>query len=164
MKNFTNYINKIILSKIIIINYCLIFSLSANASGFIFFWKPLVIDNDLVLSKTGTEIFTKNLSAFDFKIPISDDYINKFALSTDQEGASTQKAEKKSIAENIKINFLMSDSLMIDKNQIYSDRDDEKISKIIDALTSLIYDDSKHKSLETIGRIIEPHINFYFEF
>jgi hypothetical protein len=28
----------------------------------------------------------------------------------------------------------------------------------------LIYDDTKIKSLETIGKIIEPQINFYFKF
>ena len=53
---------------------------------------------------------------------------------------------------------------MDDKYKIYSDSDDEKISKFINAMTSLIYDDSKIKSLETIGKIIEPQINFYFEF
>jgi hypothetical protein len=31
-------------------------------------------------------------------------------------------------------------------------------------MSSLIYRDSKIKSLETMGKIIEPQINFYFEF
>jgi hypothetical protein len=160
MKYFTNYINKIILSIIIII-YCLTFSLLVNASGFIFQWEPLFVDNDLALSNTGKKDFIKNSSIFDLKIPISDDYMDTFVLSKNHEGASTQKTENKSIP---KINFSLAYGLMDNKSQIYSNSDDKQISNFINAITSLIYDDSKLKSLETIGSIIEPHINFYFEF
>ena len=155
------HINKIITPEIIIIISCLICTVSANASGFIFHWEPLVVANDLALSSTGKKDFIKNSSIFDLKIPISDDYMDTFALSTNQEGSSTQKTENKSIP---KINFSLAYGLMDNKSQIYSNSNDKQISNFINAITSLIYDDSKFKSLETIGKIIEPQINFYFEF
>lgn len=153
------YIKKIIVPEIIIIISCLIFTLSANAAGFIFHWEPLVIANDLALSNTGKKDFIKNSSIL--KIPISDDYMDPFVLSTNHEGASTQKTENKSIP---KINFSLAYGFMDNKSQIYSNSDDKQISNFINAITSLIYDNSKFKSLETIGKIIEPQINFYFEF
>jgi len=53
---------------------------------------------------------------------------------------------------------------MTNSHEMHTYSDDEQISKFIDSMTSLIYDNSKIKSLETIGKIIEPQINFYFEF
>ncbi len=47
---------------------------------------------------------------------------------------------------------------------MYANSDDEQVSKMINAMSSLIYSDSKIKSLETMGKIIEPQVNFYFEF
>lgn len=155
------YIKKIIAQEIIMIISCLIYTVPANAAGFIFHWEPLFVDNDLALSNTGTgkKDFIKNSSFL--KIPISDDYMDTFALSANQEGSSTQKTENKSIP---KINFALAYGFMDNKSQIYSNSDDKQISNFINAITSLIYDNSKFKSLETIGKIIEPQINFYFEF
>jgi hypothetical protein len=158
------YLKKITVPDIIIIISCLIFTVSANASGFIFYWEPFVVNNDLALSNTGEKDFIKNSSIFDLKIPIANEYIDKFALSANQMGTSTQKTENKSIPENIKINFSLAYSLVDNKSKIYSNSDDKQISNFINAITSLIYDDSKFKSLETIGKIIEPQINLYFEF
>jgi hypothetical protein len=50
------------------------------------------------------------------------------------------------------------------RDKTYTNSDDEQVSIIINAMKSLIYNDSKIKSLETIGKIIEPQVNFYFEF
>ncbi|MBN1365049.1 MAG: hypothetical protein JW976_09625 [Syntrophaceae bacterium] len=123
-----------------------------------------MIDNDLVLGNKETKNTIKNLSVSDLKIPIPDSYIDKFALSTNQESVSTKETGKKSIADNIKINFSLTNNIMNNKTQIYSEGDDEQISKLIKAMTSLIYNDSRTESLEIIGEIIEPQINFYFEF
>ena len=49
-------------------------------------------------------------------------------------------------------------------DEAYANSDDKQASKIINTMTSLFYEDSKIKSLETIGKIIEPQINFYFTF
>jgi hypothetical protein len=158
------YLKKITVPDIIIIISCLIFTVSANASGFIFRWEPFVVNNDLALSNTGKNDFIKNSSILDLKIPIANDYIDKFALSANQKDTSTQKTENKSIPKNIKINFSLADSLVDNKPKIYSNSDDKQISNFINAITSLIYDDAKFKSLATIGKIIEPQINLYFEF
>jgi hypothetical protein len=53
---------------------------------------------------------------------------------------------------------------MPDRYEKYTNSEDEQLSKITNAMTSLIYGDSKIKSLETIGKIIEPQVNLYFEF
>ena len=50
------------------------------------------------------------------------------------------------------------------KDEAYANSDDKQVSKFITAMTALIYDDSKIKSMETVGKIIEPQINFYFKF
>jgi hypothetical protein len=50
------------------------------------------------------------------------------------------------------------------KDEAYANSDDKQVSKFIDAATSFIYDDSKIKSVETMGKIIEPQIKFYFSF
>ena len=66
--------------------------------------------------------------------------------------------------ENIKLKISTTDRLMTNIPEKHSNIDDEKISNFINAVSSLIYNDSKTKSLENIGIIIEPQINFYFEF
>ncbi len=53
---------------------------------------------------------------------------------------------------------------MMTRDQTYTNSNDEQVSIIINAMRSLIYGDSKIKSLETIGKTVEPQVNFYFEF
>jgi hypothetical protein len=160
MKN----IKKIITSEMFIIISCLTFTISASASGFIFQWEPLAVDNNLVLNHSGKDVFINNFTFHDFNIPVSDDSLNKFVLSEGQDSLSIQKKGKKVMPENIKINFSSTLILETDKYPIYFTSEDKQISEFVNALTSLIYDDSKSKSLETIGKIIEPQIQFYFEF
>ncbi len=50
------------------------------------------------------------------------------------------------------------------KDEAYANSDDQQVSKIINTMTSLFYEDSKFESLETLGKTIEPQINFYFTF
>ena len=67
--------------------------------------------------------------------------------------------------ENIKnLDFFQEDTFTTNRHDLHSHSDNEQISKLTDSLTSLIYDNSKIKSLETTGKIIEPQINFYFKF
>jgi hypothetical protein len=158
------YMKIIIVLKIIIIIACLTVVASASASGFIFNWEYFIVDKDLLLGNPGKKVYIDNSPIADLNVPIFDDSKDIFSLSADQNNVSTPKAEKKSVLENIKINLSPASMLMMNRHEIYSNSDDEQISKFIKSLTSLIYDDSKIKSLETMGKIIEPQINFYFEF
>jgi hypothetical protein len=158
------YIKKLIGLKIIIIISCLTVVATANAAGFIFNWQPFVANADLALKSPGKEVFINNLSVADINLPTRYDSRDIFSLTPDQNNYSTPKAEKNSALGNIKITFSPESTFMATRKATYANSDDEQISKFINAMTSLIYDDSKIKSLETMGKIIEPQINFYFEF
>ncbi len=157
------YVKKIIGLKIIIIIYCLAVTTSVNASGFVFNWQPFVVDADLSLKSPNKEILIKK-SVTDISTFIGEESRDVFSSSTGQNNVSAPKSEKKSMSENIKISVFQTDTFITDRHEIYSHSDDEQISKLATSLTSLIYDDSKIKSLETIGKRIEPQINFYFKF
>jgi hypothetical protein len=159
-----NYVKKIIGLNIIIIISCLTIISSAVADGFIFDWKLFIADADLALKSTNREIPINNSSAAEIKALISEDSRNIFPLSSDQDNVSTPKPEKKSVLKNIKISLFQADTFMSNSHLTRTYSDDEQISKLTDSLTSLIFDNSKIKSLETIGKIIEPQINFYLEF
>ncbi|MGD0168885.1 MAG: hypothetical protein ABSE54_04085 [Smithella sp.] len=156
-------VKKIIGLKIIIIS-CLAVATSANSSGFVFNWQPFAVDADLSLKSSKREILIKNSSVTDLSALISEDQGDVLSSSADQNNVSAPKSEKKSMLENIKISGFQVDTFMMNRYDLYSHRDDEQISKLTDSLTSLIYDNSKIKSLETIGKTIEPQINFYFKF
>jgi hypothetical protein len=155
---------KIIGFKIIIITFCLTAAASANASGFIFNWDLFVVNPALSLGKTGNEVLVKDLSISDVSMPITTDSREAFSLPSNQNNVSTPSLEKKSVLENIKLNFSPASEFMPNRREMYPHSDDEQISKLMNAVTSFIYDDSKIRSLENIGRIIEPQINFYFKF
>jgi hypothetical protein len=118
----------------------------------------------LALGKTGKEVLVKDLSISDVDLPIAKDPGEALSLPSNQNDLSTPGREKKSVLENIKLNFSPANEFMPNKHERYTNSDDEQISKLMNAVISLIYDDSKIRSLENIGRIIEPQINFYFEF
>jgi hypothetical protein len=150
--------------KVIIIISCLTSVAPTNAAGFIFNWQPFVVNTDLALSSPGKEILIKDFSVADIKMPTRDDSRDIFSLTPDQNNDSTPKAEKKSALSNIKITLSPASTFMMTRDKTYTNSDDEQVSIIINAMKSLIYSDSKIKSLETIGKIIEPQVNFYFEF
>jgi hypothetical protein len=152
---------------IIIIIFSLTAVASANAAGFIFNWQPFVANADLALkspSKPSKEVLIKDSAVADISIPISKESRDIFSLTPDQNNYSTPKAEKKTAPSNIKITLSPASKFMTGRDEMYTNSDDEQASRIIKATISLIYGDSKIKSLETIGKIIEPQINFYFEF
>jgi hypothetical protein len=155
---------KLIGLKIIIIVFSLTIVAQANASGFIFNWQPFVVNADLALKSPRREVLIKNLSVADIDMPISGDSRYIFSSSPDQNSDSTLKPEKKSALGNIKITFSPESTFMTNRDETYAKSDDEQVSKIINAMSSLIYSDSKIKSLETIGKIIEPQVNLYFKF
>jgi uncharacterized protein (DUF2147 family) len=136
----------------------------ASASGFIFDWQLFIANPDLALDNPNKKIFIKDLSATDISISASVDSRDIFSLSPDQNNDSTPKSEKKSSLSKVKIIIFGDNTFMPTKDEAYANSDDKQISKFINAMTALIYDDSKNKSLETIGKIIEPQINFYFSF
>jgi hypothetical protein len=150
--------------KIIIIIYCLTAAAAANSAGFVFNWQPFLVNADLALKSPRREVLIKNLSVADIDMPISGDSRYIFSSSPDQNSDSTLKPEKKSALGNIKITFSPESMFITTRDETYAKSDDEQVSKIINAMSSLIYSDSKIKSLETIGKIIEPQVNFYFKF
>ena len=158
------YIIKIIGLKIIIIIFCLTIVAPANAAGFIFNWQPFVVNADLFLGSSSKKILIKDLSAADINMPTRDDSRDTFSLTPDQNNDSTPKADKKSAPGNVKITLFQASTFMMTRDKTYTNSNDEQVSIIINAMTSLIYGDSKIKSLETIGKSIEPQVNFYFEF
>jgi hypothetical protein len=158
------YFKIIIGLKIIITIFCLIVAVPANAAGFIFNWQPFVVDSDLALGSPSKEILIKDLSVSDINMPTRNDSKDMFSLTPDQNNYLSLKAEKKSAPSNIKILLSPASTFMTARDKMYTNSDDEQVSKIINAMTSLIYGDSKIKSLETMGKIIEPQVNFYFEF
>jgi hypothetical protein len=155
---------KLIGLKIIIILSGLTVVVPANAAGFIFNWQPFVVNADLALKSPGKEVFINNLSVADIKMPTR--YASKdiFSLTPDQNNYSTPKAEINPAPGNIKITLSPASKFITTRDETYAKSDDEQISRFINAMSSLIYGDSKIKSLETMGKIIEPQINFYFEF
>ena len=150
--------------KIIITIFCLTIAAPANAAGFIFNWQPFVVNADLALKCPRREVLIKNLSVADIDMPVSIDSRYIFSSSPDQNNDSTSKAEKKSAPGNIKVILFPENTFITTRGKTYANSDDEQVSKIINAMSSLIYSDSKIKSLEAIGKIIEPQINLYFEF
>lgn len=144
--------------------FCLTLAAHANAAGFIFNWQPFVVDAELALINPRREVLMKDLSVADINMPIRDEFKDTFSLTPDQNNYLIPKAGKKSAQGNIKILLSPASTFMTTRDQMYANSDDEQLSKMINALSSLIYSDSKIKSLETMGKIIEPQINFYFEF
>ena len=158
------YMKKLIGLKLIIIISYLTIVVPASASGFIFDWRLFVTNPDLALGSSSKEISIKDSSAADMNIPASVDSKDIFSLTPDQNNDSTPKSEKKSALSKVKINFFGDNTFMPTKDEAYANSDDKQVSKFITAMTALIYDDSKIKSMETVGKIIEPLINFYFKF
>ena len=158
------YIKKLIGLKLIIIISYLTIVVPASAAGFIFNWQPFVINADLFLGSPSKKILIKDLSAADINMPTRDDTKDIFFLTPDQNNDSTPKSEKKYALSKVKINFFGDNTFMPTKDEAYANSDDKQVSKFITAMTALIYDDSKIKSMETVGKIIEPQINFYFKF
>ena len=162
------YMKKLIGLKLIIIISYLIIVAPAGAAGFIFDWQLFVADPDLALGSPGREISikdsSKDSSVADINIPASVDSKDIFSLFPDQNNDSTLKSEKKSALSKVKINFFGDNTFMPTKDEAYANSDDKQVSKFVNAVTSFIYDDSKIKSVETMGKIIEPQIKFYFSF
>jgi hypothetical protein len=157
-------IKKLIGLKVIIIVSFLASVVSASAAGFIFSWQPFVADINLVLDTLDKKALLKKIYITDISTPISEDSRDMLPLSADQNNIPTPKPEKKFLPDNIKFTFYQTNAFLPDRYEKYTNSDDEQLSKITNAMTSLIYGDSKIKSLETIGKIIEPQVNFYFEF
>ena len=151
------------LQLVIIISY-LIMVVPASASGIILNWHLFAANPDLVLDNPNKKILIKNLSATDISVPASVDSRDIFSLFSDQDNDSTPKSGKKATLSKVKIIFFRKNTFMPTNDEAYANSDDKQVSKIINTMTSLFYEDSKIKSLETMGKIIEPQINFYFTF
>jgi hypothetical protein len=158
------YIKKIIELKIIIIIFYLTIATPASAAGFVFNWEPFFVDVDLAIGNPSREVLIKDLSATDINMLTLYDFRDVYSLTPDQNKYSTMKTEIKSVPDNIKVILFPANTFITPRDKTYTNSDDEQVSRIINAMTSLIYGNSKIKSLETIGKIIEPQINFYFEF
>jgi len=160
------YIKILFAQSIIVIIGFLILVSSVNADGFIFDWEPFIVSADLAFKNPEDKTPVRKSFIDDMEKSIFKDSRSTFPLSTDQDNISTPKSESTSLIKNIKISFFQVDAFTTNNHEThaYSSNDDEQISKLINSMTSLIFENSKNKSLETIGKIIEPQINFYFEF
>ncbi|HNQ66512.1 MAG TPA: hypothetical protein PK842_11125 [Smithella sp.] len=136
-------------------------SLPAYSSGFIFQWKTFVLDYDLLMAAPDQ---TPKQPAPVFQIPLPETYMDRFELSESLKEPSPKEPEKKTVLPNIKLRFKVTDFPENNKNEALFNRNDEQVSKFVDAVSSLIYNNEKINSLESIGKIIEPQINFFFEF
>ncbi|MBP9013026.1 MAG: hypothetical protein KBG22_05410 [Smithella sp.] len=158
------YFVQIILCTVIGIIFLTLAS-TVKASGFIFNWKPFVIEKDLFTDVVAGKNTFQDLSHFDAYGKKDNASLNNLdALEPDKIRPSKQNSENSSLWKNIKINLSASKKLMVNAPEQRPDPDDNQISDFLNAMTDLIYDDSKIKTLENIGIIIEPQINFYFEF
>lgn len=137
---------------------------SAGAAGFIFSWQPFVADIHLVLNDPAKKVLVKDIYADNIITGISEDFRDMLLSSADQDSLSAQKSKNKFLPDNIKFTFYQTSTFMPDKFEKYTNNDDEQLSQVVNAMTSLIYGESKIKSLETIGKIIEPQVNIYFKF
>ena len=155
---------KLIGLKLIIIISYLIIVVPVSASGIILNWQLFVANPDLASDSPNKKFLIEDLSAADISMPVSVDSRDIFSLFPDQNNDSTPKSEKKATLSKVKIIFFGKNTFMPTNDEAYANSDDKQVSKIINAMTSLFYEDSKIKSLETIGKTIEPQINFYFTF
>jgi hypothetical protein len=148
-----------------IIIFAIFTSTAAYSSGFIFHWEPFKVDKDLFFISQGEKSDAGELPMSDLHAAVPEDKVTDIlGLSSEKDSTAVQKPEKKSFLDKIKIKISPADNVTVDKQKIYTNSDEEQISKFIDAMTTLIYNDKKIESLETIGKIIEPSINLYFEF
>jgi len=93
-------------------------------------------------------------------------YTDRFGASASLPEPSPKETEQDSVLSNIKVRFKATDlpENRKKRKRLYNRNDEQNIKNFVDAVSSLIYDDSKFESMETIGKIIEPQINFFFEF
>ncbi|MDI6743001.1 MAG: hypothetical protein QMD11_09705 [Smithella sp.] len=143
---------------------CVTMMSTAYASGYIFDWEPFTADKSLVSDTADNKSFINDSPLLDLYISGFDNFYYGDLLSDDRENSFNQKNERSSWMGNIRINLSPSFTISDDRYKIYADNDEAQASKYIDAMTALIYDDSKIKSLETIGKMVGPQIRFYFEF
>jgi hypothetical protein len=138
---------------------------TVNAAGFTFNWKPFVIEKDFSADVVPEKSAIQDLSYFSVKENIFDVYLKTGdALEEDQGRPSETEAVNQALWKNIKIKLYASKKLMANAPEQRPDTEDKHLSDFLDAVTDLIYDDSKLKTLGNIGTLIEPQINFYFEF
>lgn len=158
MKHINNIVKLVTICSVMFI-----LTAPVHASGYIFDWQPFTVEESLVSDSADDKPFIKDSSLSDFNISVADNLYHVDLFSDDTGISSDQKSEKRSWMENIRINFSPAYS-NDDRYKIYADSDEEQMSKFIDAISALIYDDSRIKSLETLGKVVGPQIRFYFEF
>lgn len=137
---------------------------SLKASGFMVDWQPFTVDERLFSGQSGKKIFTEDYSLSDFSISITDD-IHRFDPAFDDKKMSFHAAkEKRTFWDKMRISILTAAPIRNEQHKLPYDAEEEQVSRFINAISSLIYDDSKIRSLGTIGKMLEPQIKFYFEF
>lgn len=135
------------------------------ASGFIFNWKPFVVEKNLAADLVEEKTSFFDMSRPDAKPSFDDMYFDRHVLSAGrQDDASELKTDDASFWKFIKINFSASKHLTANAPEKNPVTEEKQISDFLNAVNSIIYDDAKIKSLENIGTLFEPQINFYFEF
>jgi hypothetical protein len=157
-------IHNIVQLAIIFSVMCVITISTAYASGYIFDWEPFTNNKGLVSDSADDKSFINDSPLSDLRISISDNFYYDDLFVDDTEYSFDQKNEVRSWMEKTRINLSPSFNISDERHKIYADSDEAQASKFVDAMVALIYDDSKIKSLETIGKMVGPQIRFYFEF
>ena len=136
---------------------------SAGATGFIFNWTPFAIDKNLELN-TEDSSFSNQPSKFLPDYTVSFDEASRPFLDETNNRKSADITGGKSIWDNVKIVFSPTSEDQDKRNYFHDVYADKQVSRFLNSLQALIYSDEKIKSLEEIGKVIQPQINFYLEF
>lgn len=136
---------------------------SAGATGFIFNWTPFAIDKTLELH-TDDSPFSNQPSKFLPNNIVFFEEANRPFLHEINHEKSADIAGKKSIWDNVKIVFSPASEDQDKRNHFHDVYADKQVSRFLDSLQAFIYSDKKIQSLEEIGKVIQPQINFYLEF
>jgi hypothetical protein len=98
------------------------------------------------------------------KLTIRTEIEKKFSTEFSDNIDTTSFDKKESKLGRLKIGFSQVTDFSKKGDELYSTSDDKFTSKIVKTLPSLFMSNSKGQSLEKMGTLVEPQINFYFEF
>lgn len=155
MKSFMGLAIILILSSL--------FTLSVSAGGFFFDREKFIEDTKLRLDDPPENFLPPKISANEDILTSEEESIKRFILKRHKEDQSMAE-EKKPKESKIGISISQTSGFFNLRSEPASSTDDRMIAKIVNTLPFLLEKDSRGESLESLGKIIEPRINLYFEF
>ena len=134
-----------------------------SAGGFFFDSEKFIEDTTLRLDDSRIDFLPPKVSANGNILTTENAFIKRFIRQRHNENQSMPE-EKKSKASKVGISISQTSGFFNLRGEPASSADDRMVSKIVSTLPSLLEKDSQSQSLETLGKILEPRINLYFEF